>query len=115
MALSGGQRQRIGLARALYREPCLLVLDEPNSNLDAAGEEALVTAVQGLQARRKTTVIVTHKLNLLALADRVLILDVGTVQAFGPRDAILSRLMGPKVVTAGTAEATPAETRQVGA
>jgi ATP-binding cassette subfamily C protein len=74
-----------------------------------------VSAVQGMQARLKTTVIVTNKINILALADRVLILDGGTVQAFGPRDAILSRLMGPKVVTAGTPEATPAETRQVGA
>lgn len=113
-ALSGGQRQRLGLARALYREPRLLVLDEPNSNLDAAGEEALVAAVRALQARRTTTVIITHKLNLLAIADRVLILDGGIVQACGARDAILSRLMGPKVMP-GSAQmaAVPAEARQV--
>jgi ATP-binding cassette subfamily C protein len=114
-ALSGGQRQRIGLARALYREPRLLVLDEPNSNLDAAGEEALVTAVQGLQMRRTTTIIVTHKLNLLSLADRVLILDGGSVQAFGPRDAVLSRLIGPKLLPNSTPETVPAEARHAGA
>jgi ATP-binding cassette subfamily C protein len=114
-ALSGGQRQRIGLARALYREPRLLVLDEPNSSLDAAGEEALVTAVRDLQARQTTTIIITHKLNLLSLADRVLILDGGSVQAFGPRDAVLSRLMGPKVVPGSTPETAPTEARHAGA
>ncbi|MDO9713840.1 type I secretion system permease/ATPase [Paracraurococcus lichenis] len=92
-ALSGGQRQRLGLARALYRSPCLLVLDEPNSNLDTAGEQALIEAMQGLRTRQATMVIVTHKLNILALADKVLILDAGTVQAFGRRDVILSRLL----------------------
>jgi len=114
-ALSGGQRQRIGLARALYREPRLLVLDEPNSSLDAAGEEALVTAVRDLQARQTTTILITHKLNLLSLADRVLILDGGSVQAFGPRDAVLSRLMGPKVVPGSTPETAPTEARHAGA
>lgn len=114
-ALSGGQRQRIGLARALYREPRLVVLDEPNSNLDAVGEEALVAAIQGLKTHKTTTIIITHKLNLLSLADRILILDGGTVQAFGPRDAVLGRLIGPKVLPGPAPEAPPSEARHAGA
>ena len=97
-ALSGGQRQRIGLARALYGKPAFVVLDEPNSNLDAAGEEALLRAIQKLKEDRVTTVIATHKLNILAATDKMLILNEGTVQAFGPRDLILQRLTGPRIV-----------------
>jgi len=114
-ALSGGQRQRIGLARALYREPRLVVLDEPNSNLDAGGEGALISAIQGLKTHKTTTILVTHKLNLLSLADRILILDGGSVQAFGPRDALLSRLIGPKILPGPTPETPPAEARHAGA
>lgn len=99
-ALSGGQRQRVGLARALYGDPSLVVLDEPNSNLDTAGEEALLAAIHGLKARRRTVVLVTHKVNILAAADKVLVMNGGVAQSFGPRDEILARLLGPRVVAA---------------
>jgi ATP-binding cassette subfamily C protein len=98
--LSGGQRQRIGLARALYGRPSLVVLDEPNASLDSAGEEALLAAIQKLKTNGTTAVIITHKLNILTAADQILVLNSGAVQAFGTRDEILSRLMGPKVVSA---------------
>jgi ATP-binding cassette, subfamily C, bacterial len=99
-ALSGGQRQRIGLARAMYGKPSLIVLDEPNANLDSAGEEALLAAMQKLKAMDMTAVIITHKLNILAIVDKILLMSDGVVQAFGAREAILQRLMGPRVVPA---------------
>lgn len=89
VVLSGGQRQRIGLARALYGSPTLVVLDEPNANLDEAGDAALLTAIKGLKAAGKTVVIVTHRANLLSEADSVLVLVDGRVQAFGPRGELL--------------------------
>jgi ATP-binding cassette, subfamily C, bacterial len=104
-ALSGGQRQRIGLARALYGDPSVVVLDEPNANLDAAGEEALLAAIQNLKAKQKTVIVISHKMNVLAAVDKILILAEGAVQAFGTRDVILARLMGPRVVAGTTAPA----------
>jgi len=97
-SLSGGQRQRIGLARALYGKPSFIVLDEPNSNLDTAGEEALLLAIQKMKELRVTIIVITHKLNILAAADKILVMQEGTVQAFGPRDVILQRLAGPRIV-----------------
>ena len=84
MFLSGGQRQRVGLARAVYRSPSLVVLDEPNSNLDSEGEKALIACIQHLKAMGKTVVLVTHKSNLLALSDKTLMLMNGMVEKFGP-------------------------------
>jgi len=84
MFLSGGQRQRIGLARAVYRYPSLVVLDEPNSNLDNMGEKALVSCIQELKKMGKTVILVTHKTNLLTLSDKTLMLVNGTVEKFGP-------------------------------
>ena len=96
--LSGGQRQRIALARCLYRGPRFLVLDEPNANLNSAGEDALLTALQRLKAAGTTIVIITHKINILSLVDKIMIMGDGMVQAMGSRDEVLRRLAGPKVV-----------------
>ena len=90
--LSGGQRSRVALARAVYGEPKFIVLDEPNSNLDAIAEQTFVNTVQKLRASGATVVIVTHKLNILNYCDDVLVLNNGTVQAFGARDQIVNRI-----------------------
>jgi ATP-binding cassette, subfamily C, bacterial len=112
--LSGGQRQRIALARALYGNPSLIVLDEPNANLDTAGEEALLAAIQKLKATRTTVVIISHKINVLAGVDKIPIMADGTVQAFGTREAILPRLIGPRAVPSTSASAqTPTAAAQV--
>jgi ATP-binding cassette, subfamily C, bacterial len=106
-ALSGGQRQRLGLARALYGKPSLVVLDEPNANLDAAGEEALLAAMHSLKAMTTTVVIITHKINILAAVDKILIMADGAVTAFGEREGVLQRLIGPRVVAATTSAVAP--------
>lgn len=82
--LSGGQRQRIALARAMYGEPSLVVLDEPNSNLDDAGETALVAALKDLKAAGKTVFLITHRLNIIGAADAVLVLRDGAIRHLGP-------------------------------
>ncbi|MBN8506606.1 MAG: ATP-binding cassette domain-containing protein [Burkholderiales bacterium] len=92
--LSGGQRQLVGLARALFGGPKLVVLDEPNANLDSSGEQALVTALEGLKRAGTTVVFVTHKPSLLRAADKVLVLDAGQVRAFGPRPQVLGGQSG---------------------
>ena len=90
--LSGGQRQRIGLARALYGDPPLIVLDEPNSNLDGAGEEALQRSIGELKADGRAIVTVAHRPSALATCDFVLLMSEGRQQTFGPRDEILEKL-----------------------
>lgn len=91
--LSGGQRQRIALARALYGEPFLVVLDEPNSNLDREGDDALTAAVQGVRGRGGIVVLVTHRPSAIAGVDQVAVMQDGRIQAAGPRDEILQQLM----------------------
>ncbi len=91
--LSGGQRQRVGLARALYGNPRLLVLDEPNANLDGPGEAALTGAIGRLKRDGVTIVIVTHRPQLLQQADKVLVLEDGAVARFGPKEAVLATLI----------------------
>lgn len=97
-ALSGGQRQRVALARALYDNPAFVVLDEPNSNLDTAGEQALVEAVMGCKERSATTVVVTHRLSILGIVDKILVLNNGEIELFGSRDEVMARLSRPQVV-----------------
>ena len=91
-SLSGGQRQRVALARAIYGDPVLVVLDEPNSSLDDAGDEALASAILELKARGTTFVVMTHRTSVLAVADKMLVLNGGLMQAFGPRDDVLAAL-----------------------
>jgi len=94
LSLSGGQRQRVGLARALYGNPKLVILDEPNSNLDEAGEQALVEALQHLKQRKATTIMITHKTSLLSAVDKILMLQNGEQALFGSRDEVLEHLKG---------------------
>ncbi len=99
LALSGGQRQRVGLARALFGKPSIVVLDEPNANLDATGESALVGAVQYLKQCGTTVIFVTHKTNMLTLADKVLLIEQGTIRLYGERDEVMAKIVGgPRVV-----------------
>ena len=88
--LSGGQRQRIGLARALYDNPVLIVLDEPNSNLDEQGEAALEQALVELKQKQATVLMITHRNNVLSKVDKLLILNEGALVAYGPRDQVIA-------------------------
>jgi len=106
-ALSGGQKQRIGLARALYGDPALIVLDEPNSNLDDLGEAALADTIRRLKAKKRTVVIVTHRITTLAIADSILVLHEGTVKAHGPRDQILAAMRSANAPNAPNAPGAP--------
>lgn len=93
LALSGGQRQRIGLARAVFGDPRLVVLDEPNSNLDPSGDSALMETLQRLKAGGTTVVCVAQRPELIMQADQILRLVHGQVDAYGPRDEVLGRAM----------------------
>lgn len=90
--LSGGQKQRLGLARAMYGDPSLIVLDEPNSNLDDVGEAALVAAVSDLRQRGKTIVVITHRTNIIGITTKMLLLRDGVAQAFGPTNDVLQAI-----------------------
>lgn len=102
--LSGGQRQRIGLARAVYGNPALVVLDEPNSNLDESGDAALVQAIKELKARGRTVVVVGHRPSTFDVMDKILVLREGTLAAYGPRDDVLAALRQPAQVNKLTVE-----------
>ncbi len=108
VVLSAGQRQRVGLARALLRDPSLIILDEPNANLDQVGEEALLTALAGAKARGATIVVVSHKPSLLRDADKLIVIKAGRMDLFGPRDAVMARLSGAQPTVAPAPAAVPA-------
>jgi ATP-binding cassette, subfamily C, bacterial PrsD len=92
-ALSAGQSQRIALARALYKDPFIVVLDEPNSNLDQEGDAALTKAILGVRARAGIVIVVAHRPSALAAVDHVLVLAQGRAQAFGPKDTVVGKVM----------------------
>jgi ABC-type protease/lipase transport system fused ATPase/permease subunit len=108
MKLSGGQRQRLGLARAFFRSPRLIVLDEPNASLDFEGEEALRQAIEEMRQRGSTIVIIAQRLRILNMSDKVLVLDKGKMSAFGNRRDIAGKIkngrtiipVGPQIIAA---------------
>ena len=115
--LSGGQRQRVGLARALYGDPAFVVLDEPNSSLDEEGDAALARAIQAGKARGTTFVVMTHRTSVLAVADKMLVLQDGQQQVFGPRDEVLAALKNAQQQAQQQAQQAqqPAQARPQGA
>jgi ABC-type protease/lipase transport system fused ATPase/permease subunit len=90
--LSGGQRQRVGLARAIYKNPKYLVLDEPNSNMDGEAEIELIKLINVLKQEAVTVIVITHKPNLVDVADNVLVLHEGSVINYGPRKEVLDKI-----------------------
>ena len=106
---SGGQRQRIALARAVYGNPALVVLDEPNSNLDAVGEQTLGRTLTLLKDRGATIVLVTHRMSMLAFCDDLLVMNAGTVHTFGPRDVVMNRLPAYRLAPAARLDAVAAQ------
>src|SRR5437764_8541111 len=97
-ALSAGQAQRVALARALYGNPFLVVLDEPNSNLDTEGDEALTRAVRATRERGAIVVVVAHRPIGIEGVDQILVLRDGRMQAFGPKETVLAQVLQPRVV-----------------
>jgi len=92
-ALSAGQAQRVALARAVYGNPFLVVLDEPNSNLDSEGDEALTQAILGIRERKGIVIVVTHRPSAIAGVDQILVLNKGQMQTFGPKDEVLPKVL----------------------
>jgi ATP-binding cassette subfamily C protein EexD len=94
--LSGGQRQRIGLARAMYGNPRLIVLDEPNSNLDDAGEAALAAAIQNMKSDKATVFIISHRVSALSVTNKLIVMQNGQLAVFGPTQEVMQKLQQPK-------------------
>ncbi len=103
MSLSGGQRQRIALARALYDEPFLIVLDEPNSNLDLDGDKALSAAIEGIKVRGGIAIIIAHRPSAISACDYLGVIKEGRLAAFGPKDEIFKDLHKGSANQPGTA------------
>lgn len=106
--LSGGQKQRIGLARAMYGDPAVIVLDEPNSNLDDIGEKALVDAIVDLRERGKTIVLITHRTSIISVTNKLLLVREGIGELFGPTDQVLAELTRRQQEAHAEAQARPA-------
>jgi len=104
LSLSGGMRQRVGLARAIYGNPSLVILDEPNSNLDDEGDRALARALANLKAEKRTVIVVTHRPTVLASVDKMLVMSFGQVLTFGDRDDVMGRMRGNRVAAVPPAE-----------
>jgi ABC-type protease/lipase transport system fused ATPase/permease subunit len=94
--LSGGQRQRIALARALYRQPSLIVLDEPNASLDAEGDQALGAAIRSMKEMGKTVVVMAHRPSAIASVDKLIMLRDGQIEAFGNKDDVLKQVLSSR-------------------
>ena len=99
-ALSAGQAQRVALARAVYRDPFLVVLDEPNSHLDSEGDAALTRAILGVRERKGIVIVVAHRPSAIAGVDQILVMSEGRMQAFGPKDEVLSKVLQRPAVAA---------------
>jgi ATP-binding cassette subfamily C protein EexD len=114
--LTGGQRQRIGLARAVYGDPKLIVLDEPNSSLDDAGDAALLAALETLKSRRTTVLVISHRTSVLPVLDKLLVLREGQVAAFGPRDEVRNQMQqaASQAANKGTAQLVAIRPRPAG-
>lgn len=107
--LSVGQRQRVALARALYDRPSFVVLDEPNASLDSDGENALLSAIVELRKMGSTVVVISHRMSALKFANKILLLREGVVENFGPRDAVLSKLMPTPVAQPQNGQMAPGQ------
>ena len=107
--LSGGQRQRIGLARAVFNNPAFIVLDEPNANLDDAGEHALIQAINTVRTQGKTVVIISHRPTLLGVVSKILLLNDGAVQQFGTREKVFASLREANILKPVQAQTAGAE------
>lgn len=114
-ALSAGQRQRIGLARAFFGDPKIIILDEPNANLDESGEAALVEAIKNAKAQKITTVLISHRPSILSSVDKILVLQEGAVVAFGPRNEILAKFAARPTAVPQTAASATAKNNTLGA
>ena len=103
-AISGGQRQRIALTRAVFGLPRIIVLDEPNANLDNAGEQALLEALVRLKERHVTVVVIAHRPSILRHVDKILVLHNGRVEEFGPRDEVVPQFVRAEPTTGAVGE-----------